>query len=239
MSNKRHSPNRGLFITGTDTAVGKTFIGVGLLKMFKKRGIEILPRKPVESGCNRIEGQLIPQDALALRNAAKTDMSLKEICPYCLENPLSPERAALLEGIDLRLEKLLAACQVLAGTLILVEGAGGFYSPLASNGLNADLAQRLNLPTLLVASNRLGAINHVLLTVQAIESRKMTLAAIALNQLTPDLNPAMDNMADLQGRLNYPVITIPYSPTGLDPKLHSGFEKLSDILIELCYAPPK
>jgi dethiobiotin synthetase len=233
MSHKSRSPNRGLFITGTDTAVGKTFIGTGLLQIFKKRGIEMVPRKPVESGCNSIDDQLIPQDALALRKAAKTDISLKEICPYRLKNPLSPERAALLEGVDLRLEKLHAACQGPSADLILVEGAGGFYSPLASDGLNADLAQQLNLPILLVASNRLGTINHVLLTVQAIESRKMLLAAIVLNQLTPDIDPAMDNMADLQLRLNYPVITIPHYPIGLGLMPDTGLEKLSDILIDL------
>jgi len=233
MSHKSRPPNRGLFITGTDTAVGKTYIGIGLLQIFKKRGIEMVPRKPVESGCNSIDGRLIPQDALALSKAAETDMSLKEICPYRLENPLSPERAALLEGIDLRLEKLHAACQGPSGDLILVEGAGGFYSPLASDGLNADLAQRLNLPILLVASNRLGTINHVLLTVQAIESRKMLLAAIVLNQLSPDIDPALDNLADLQQRLNYPVITIPYYPIGLGLRPDTGLEKLSDILVNL------
>jgi dethiobiotin synthetase len=233
MTYKSHSSNRGLFITGTDTAVGKTFIGIGLLRIFKTKGIEMVPRKPVESGCDRSAGRLIPRDALALGKAAGTDMNLDEICPYRLENSLSPERAAFLEGVDLRLERLLTACQAPPGYSMLVEGAGGFYSPLASDGLNADLAQRLNLPVLLVASNRLGGINHVLLTVQAIESRKIPLAAIVLNQLTPDLDPAMDNMADLQQRLHYPLITIPYSPKGLGLLPHTEFEKLSELLVDL------
>ena len=93
----------------------------------------------------------------------------------------------------------------------LVEGAGGFYSPLAENGLNADLAVALQLPVLLVADDRLGALSQVLLNVEAIQMRGLPLAGVVLNQLDGDRNDHMDNSADLRERLDCPVFTIPYS----------------------------
>lgn len=232
---RRDSPARwGVFITGTDTGVGKTFISIQLIHALKAKGINVIPRKPVESGCERVKNVLRPADALALQAAVGQAIDLNEICPYKLERPLSPERAAWLEGIDLRLHALETACLAPTDCFLLVEGAGGFYSPLAADGLVADLAERLRLPVLLVASDRLGCINQVLLNVQAIESRDLFLAAIVLNGVSPQTNLDMDNLLDLRARLKYQVIRLEHlSSADSDSLIKRGMTGLADRLVEI------
>lgn len=138
---------RGVFITGTDTGVGKTRVGAALAHLLTGRGLRVRPRKPVESGCPAGPGGLMPQDAAVLREAAGCIEPLERICPYRLRAPLSPERAAQLEGLPLTLGLLHEACVAEVGPedFLLVEGAGDFYSPIAPSALNADLAAELRL----------------------------------------------------------------------------------------------
>lgn len=203
---------QGVFITGTSTEVGKTFIGVAIARALTKRKTTVIPRKPIESGCTRDNEELIPLDAAALKEAANYQGPLSEVCPYRFEPPISPVRAAHLADKILTTEQLVSIC--LEGSedgFVLVEGAGGFYSPLAENGLNADLAVALQLPVLLVADDKLGVLSQVLLNVEAIQMRGLPLAGVVLNQLDGDRNDHMDNSADLRERLDCPVFTIPYS----------------------------
>jgi dethiobiotin synthetase len=201
----------GLFVTGTDTGVGKTFIGTALARALHERGVRVCARKPVESGCKEEAGRLIAADAEALRSAAGGREAPEAVCRYRLRHALSPELAARLEGIDFSLADLSDAAHAgtEANSFLLVEGAGGFYSPLARDGLNADLAERLELPVLLVVADRLGCLNHALLTLEAIERRRLSLAGIVLNRIVQagDEQEGMDNTADLR-RL-----------TGLEPVL--------------------
>ncbi|MBE9564589.1 MAG: dethiobiotin synthase, partial [Proteobacteria bacterium] len=176
---------QGVFITGTSTEVGKTFVAVEIAKALTKKNIRVIPRKPIESGCVKQEDELIPQDALALKNAAQYEGSLSEVCPYRFEPPISPVRAAHLANKILTTEQLVNIC--LNGSekgFVLVEGAGGFYSPLAENGRNADLAVALQLPVLLVAEDKLGALSQVLLNVEAIQMRGLQLAGVVLNAIS-------------------------------------------------------
>ncbi len=178
---------RGLFVTGTDTGVGKTQIAAALAHLLAERNLIVRPRKPVESGCQREGDRLVPEDARTLQVAARTDEPLAHICPYPLEPALSPERAAALSGKTLTLDDVQAAClKGVADTdFLLVEGAGGFYSPLVSGALNVDLAMALSLPVLLVVADRLGTIGHTLMAVEAIRQRGLTLAGGVLNRLDP------------------------------------------------------
>lgn len=203
---------RGLFITGSDTGVGKTHVGVRLAALLAQQGLALRPRKPVESGCPRVDGVLQPQDALAYHAAVAGAEPLQRICPYRFEAALSPERAAALAGQDLRLADLVAACLdgVQADDFLLAEGAGGFCSPIAAGGLNADLALALRLPVLLVSADRLGAIHQVLVSVEAIERRGLELIAVVLNRLSAQSDPLLDNAADLRRWLKHPVITLPH-----------------------------
>lgn len=202
---------RGLFITGSDTGVGKTFVGTRLVTLLAGRGFRVRPRKPVESGCPRVEGVLQPQDAAAYHAAVARAEPLERICPYRFEAAVSPERAAALAGRDLRLAELVAACLngVEAADFLLVEGAGGFCSPIAADGLNADLALALGLPVLLVSADRLGAIHQVLVTAEAIERRELELAGVVLDRLPSQADPLLDNAADLRRWLKRPVLTLP------------------------------
>lgn len=208
--------NCGLFVTGTDTGVGKTRITAILAHLLNDRGRVVRPRKPVESGCQLGDAGLIPEDAVSLQAAAKSDELLTIICPYRFESALSPERAAALVGKSLTLEEVSAACRqgVTESDFLLVEGAGGFYSPLASGVLNADLAVALSLPVLLVAADRLGTIGHTLLAVEAIKRRGLTLAGVVLNQVAPVVDPQMDNAAELSRWLGEPVLVTGHFGTG-------------------------
>lgn len=207
---------QGVFITGTSTDVGKTFIATAIARQLCQQDISVIPRKPVESGCTRQGDNLIPEDASALKEAANYQGPLSDVCPYRFEPAISPLRAAHLANKTLTTEQLLSTCQQGSEQgFLLVEGAGGFYSPLTENGLNADLAAALQLPVLLVADDRLGVINQVLLNAEAIQLRGLELVAVVLNQLDADRDEHMDNSADLCERLDCPVFTIPYIKDGV------------------------
>ena len=216
---------QGVFITGTSTGVGKTFIGAGIARALTKRDIKVIPKKPVESGCVKQDNELIPQDASVLKDAANYQGPLSEVCPYRFEAPVSPVRAAQLSNKILSRERLVTACsQGNKDGFVLVEGAGGFYSPLAENCLNADLAVALQLPVLLVADDKLGTLSHVLLNVEAIQNRGLQLIAVVLNASSDEFNEHMDNAADLRERLDYPVFANPFCK--------DGAVELPDALIE-------
>ena len=156
-----------LFVTGTDTNVGKTFVSCALIAALRARGRRVTVMKPVETGVERE-----PLDALALRAAADDPAPLDAICPVRLRAPLAPTVAARLEGRTLDPEQLVR--QVIAraadADVLLVEGAGGLLVPIAGRFTFADLARRCALPVLLVAANRLGTVNHAALTARVAEA---------------------------------------------------------------------
>lgn len=211
---------QGLFITATDTGAGKTFVGTRLVAALTAQGCRVAVRKPVESGCPEVDGRLLPQDALALQQAAGGWEPLETVCPYALRDPLSPPRAARRMKKKLWLEQLLPVCDRPdeADTLI-VEGAGGLFAPLAEDALNADLARALALPVLLVVPDRLGAINQALLGIHAVTHYGLTLAGVVLNPIDPVQPRGMDNLADLRGWTGAPLVGL--DPEGdLSPLLH-------------------
>lgn len=201
----------GVFITGTSTDVGKTHVGVLLCKQLHANGINVIPRKPIETGCDKIGNELIPKDATALKQAAGYAGDLNEVCQFRFEPAISPVRAALLARRVLTIEQLVSSClEAKEKGFLVVEGAGGFYSPLTENGLNADLASALQLPVLLVANDTLGVINQVLLSAEAIKSRGLSLVGVVLNTVDNNNPTHMDNTADLRQLLDYPVFTQDY-----------------------------
>ncbi len=201
------STYKGLFITGTDTDVGKTYIGAQIVAQLYKRGVDVVPRKPIESGCELIDGILHPSDATQYYEAIKNKHPLSEICPYRFEPPISPQRAARLVNQPISVQQTKQAClnKINENNFLIAEGAGGFYSPLCEGGLNADLAESLELPVLLVANDQLGCINHILLTVEAIQNRKLKLTAIVLNGKNLSHDEAMNNKEDLESLVNEPI----------------------------------
>ncbi len=182
--------DKGIFITGSDTGVGKTHIGSQLAAFLDSLGYAVQPRKPAESGCEQVDGMLVPSDALAYHRAVKEKTALEEICPYRYEAPLAPPLAAEKEGDSLSLSQLVRASIVQDNTdFSIVEGAGGVYSPIANDGFNIDLCRKLALPALLVVENRLGCINQALLSYKALQAEGIRVAALVLN--------AQANLADV------------------------------------------
>jgi len=167
--------DNGYFITGSDTDVGKTYIACQIVRQLVQQGVKVETRKPVESGCGvSANGDLVTHDALALQQANDNRESIERIAAYRYRAALAPPRAARLENEEIRIAQLIDACERdQADHRLIVEGAGGFYSPLAENGLNADLASALQLPVVIVVNNRIGAVNQALMTIQAVESRQL------------------------------------------------------------------
>ncbi len=212
----------GYFITGSDTDVGKTYVGCEIVRQLREIGFRVETRKPVESGCEAdCNGDLVARDANALQLANHNRESIERIVAFRYRAALAPNRAARLQDQRLYLKNLVQSCErVDKSDCLLVEGAGGFYSPLAEDGLNADLAGALDLPVIIVVDDRVGAINQALLTIQAVEHRQMSIAAIVLNQTNPRAEPNMDNTTDLLSLCNHPVFHCDYA-SQLEPLFES------------------
>jgi len=197
----------GYFITGSDTDVGKTYVACSLIRQMRKLGTNLEVRKPVESGCTIGDsGELIPADARKLQTANNNLESIERIAPYRFKAALAPPRAASLEGHHLQIDDLVNACSLdHSDHLLIVEGAGGFYSPLAGNGLNADLASLLQLAVIVVINDQIGAVNQALMTIQAVESRNLPIAAIIMNQVNENIQEGMNNSEDLRTYCSYPI----------------------------------
>lgn len=194
---------RGIFVTGTDTGVGKTFVTVGLARLLSDQGLRVGVMKPIETGCTRNGDTLIPSDASLLRSAAGANQDLPSVCPYRFEAPLAPDVAARQSGSTINPEVICDQFRRVARThdVVLVEGAGGLLVPIWERYTMADLASQLGLPLLVVAASRLGAVNHTLLTLELAKLRGLRVVAYVLNQLTPKTDGAMETNFELLTRL--------------------------------------
>lgn len=198
----------GFFITGTDTDVGKTYVAGCLAHTLIKQGYRVTPRKPIASGCQpQADNSMLCPDAAFLKQACQSDEHLSSICPYQFEPPISPQTAIEQAGQTITTQDLIKACDFNTQDFYLVEGAGGFYSPLCSNGLNRDLAVSLQLPVIVVVKNQLGCINHTLLTLQAIKDAGLKTHAIIINFADDN-----DYANDIEKWTTVPVFKIDYSP---------------------------
>ena len=154
---------------------------------------------------------MVPADGLKLQAANQYRETIDRITPYKFRAALAPHRAARIEGRRLLLKHLIDACsRDDYNSTMIVEGAGGFYSPLANDALNADLAKWLQLPAIIVINDKIGAVNQALLTIQAIENSGLTIAAIILNQLEPNISADMNNLEDLLKHCKHPIFSCGY-----------------------------
>lgn len=174
---------RGIFITGTDTGVGKTYVACGIAAALRKSGIDVGVMKPAETGCRTRNGVLVPQDAVALARAAKVNDPLELINPYRYCNPVAPAVAAQLENKRIETNKIMRAFRSLAmrHEFMIVEGAGGIMVPLNQKSSYLDLAEMISLPVIIIARPSLGTINHTMLTVMAVRQRGLKIAGIVIN----------------------------------------------------------
>jgi dethiobiotin synthetase len=178
-------PVRGVFITGTDTEVGKTWVAAGLTATLKESGIRAVYFKPLQSGCPLEEGRLIPTDARLAKDVAGLTEPLEVLTPISLRLPLAPGVAAAQADVEVDLERIAAGFRDLASRFefLVVEGAGGLYVPLIGlDFLVLDLIRWLGLPLVVVAKSGLGTINHTVLTVKAAQAANLRVAGIILNR---------------------------------------------------------
>jgi dethiobiotin synthetase len=207
-------PARGLFVTGTSTEVGKTYVTCLLAEWFKLQGCRVGVYKPVASGCERREGELVAEDALALWEAAGRPGTLGEVCPQAFAAPLAPPLAAHIERrtVDRRLLRTGLAAWAPRCDWVLVEGAGGLLSPVSDSDLVADLAADFGYPLIVVAPNSLGVINQTLLTVLAARRHEppLAVAGVILNDATsPDQSQDISrqfNLDELVRRCPVPIL---------------------------------
>jgi dethiobiotin synthetase len=176
----------GLFVTGTDTGVGKTLVAAGLLRLARRQGLTPIPFKPVETGCDPE-----PADARRLWRAAAPPMSADEVCLHALPLPAAPALAATEAGRRIDVAALADRAHALArrGDFLLVEGAGGLLVPYAEGETTATLATRIGLPLLIVGRAALGTINHVALTLAEAARRRLAVAGCVLSRTEPEVGP--------------------------------------------------
>ncbi|BDG03592.1 dethiobiotin synthase [Anaeromyxobacter oryzae] len=201
---------RGLFVTATDTGVGKTEVACAILRNARAAGLDVIGMKPAQSGHDPGE----PSDADRLRAACDGAEPLEVICPYTFAAPLAPAVAARVEGKTVSLARIVDAARALAARheAVLVEGAGGLLVPLTERETYADLARALGLAALVVARAGLGTVNHVALTVEALRARRIPLAGIVLNRTVAEDDPSVPhNVAEI-ARLTgcEPLATLPF-----------------------------
>ncbi|MEI7879239.1 MAG: dethiobiotin synthase [bacterium] len=180
----------GIFVTGTDTAVGKTFVSAGILAVFRAAGRNVVPMKPVQTGCQLRKGTLIPPDLMVSLKAGGLRVSAADradMAPYCFKPACSPHLAAKLAGTRISLKRIEIAYRRLSRKYdgIIVEGAGGVLVPLNAKETMLDLMVRLQLPVLLVARPGLGTINHTLLSLRVLAEAKLKVLGVVLNQTSP------------------------------------------------------
>ena len=186
----RKTKLRGLFVTGTDTGVGKTWVAAGLLAALRRRGIDAVPMKPVQTGCTGRGADLRAPDlelSLAAAGLVPAPGERALMAPYLFRPACSPHLAAERAGVRIDLTRIARAARALAAAheFVCVEGAGGVLVPLDGKLTMVDLMRRLGLPVLLVARAGLGTINHTLLSLRALRENGLSVAGVVFNQAGP------------------------------------------------------
>lgn len=173
-----------LFITGTDTGIGKTVVSMGLCAFLSlRKGMNVGVMKPFESGLTKGGQAAGPRDSVLLREASGSADSLKKITPYAFEAPLAPEVAAELEGRAIDIDSIDRIYRGFSRIhdVVVIEGAGGVLVPIKKDFFYADLISRWNAPTIIVSRPGLGTINHTLLTSRFLQSKGISIAGVILN----------------------------------------------------------
>ena len=191
MVNKPNGPIvKGIFITGTDTGVGKTVVAATIARLLRDSGVNVGVMKPVTSGCVELEGKLLSEDAELLKWAADCDYTDQDVTPFLLKEPLAPSVAASREGVRIDFATIKDAYDRLSARhdFMIVEGAGGLMVPLVGGMLIADLINYLKLPIIVTTRPNLGTVNHTHLTTFAATQLGIQVKGIVINSYpdTPD-----------------------------------------------------
>jgi len=198
---------KALFITGTDTEIGKTHVACALVRAARDSGLRVAVFKPVAAGCEVTPEGLRNADALDLMHAAGGTHDYDLVNPYAFQEPVAPHLAAADAGVDIDLDRIMDCYRALAkhADLVVVEGAGGWTVPLGADLAFPDLVEHARWPVLLVVGMRLGCLNHALLSAESIARRAQLLGWIA-NCLPPAQPRLQENIASLEARLLVPLL---------------------------------
>lgn len=223
---------RALFVTGTDTGVGKTLVAAALLRGLRERELRVAGMKPVASGCRKTSDGIVSDDALTLIAEASESAPYRIVNPYAFIPAIAPHVAAVEAGTRIDLRELERAYRILAGLadVVVIEGVGGWLTPLDEKHALADFARKVKAEVILVVGLRLGCLNHALLTAQAIEQSGLKLAGWVANAIDPRFERASDNIRSLQERLEAPLLGIIPHRSGLVAAAASQQLKLDAIL---------
>jgi dethiobiotin synthetase len=215
---------RGIFVTGTDTGVGKTVIACALVRALRDEGAQVAVMKPVASGAFQTREGLRNADALALMEAAGPGYphAYEDVNPYCFEPAISPHIAAKEAGIEVDTRMIRQKYDRLATGVdwVVVEGAGGWFAPINEHQTMADLAFSLAVPALLVVGLKLGCLNHAQLTRLGVESKGVSLAGWVVSGIDRHMTRVGANLETLERLLGEP-------PLAVVPYLRSGTEAIA------------
>jgi len=202
-----------LFVTGTDTGVGKTRVAVGLMTALAARGHTVAGFKPVASGSARTAEGLRNEDALALQRASTVRLKYAEVNPFVFEPPIAPHIAAAETGVPIDMEVLERAWERLSlrASIVVIEGAGGWLTPLGGGKTLADFAAAVNSSVVLVVGLRLGCLNHAMLSAHAIRTSGLEFAGWVGNAIDPAFERPEANLATLTSVIPAPCLgRLPY-----------------------------
>ncbi|MEJ2347035.1 MAG: dethiobiotin synthase [Gammaproteobacteria bacterium] len=203
----------GLFVTGTDTGVGKTAVTLGIMRGLQRRGRKVVAMKPIASGCERTGDGLRNDDALQLQAQASVQLAYEQVNPYAFAPAIAPHVAAREAGLEMRVQTVVERYRAMPvdADCVLVEGVGGWLVPLDRDRTLEDLAKGLRLPVVLVVGMRLGCLNHALLTQRAVAASGLALAGWVANVIDPAMERIRENIETLRQWLPEPLLgQIPY-----------------------------
>ena len=221
--------NKKIFITGTNTEVGKTFITKNLIERIQLKGYSVSPYKPVETGCMKKSLTLIPRDSMIYFRAVNKKIALDQINPYRFLEPISPAAAIKRSKRKVTINDYLSKLKDLPNSdLTMIEGAGGLCSPLAPDGYNIDLIRKVKVPTVLVAKDEIGVINNVILSLSMLQKYKIRVLAIVLNRKVSSQPDGMNNYQEIKSLIKVPLIQILNKKEDNDRE----FKKLIKIILD-------
>lgn len=201
----------GLFFTGTDTGVGKTFVTAAVARILRRQGQEVTVSKPVATGASWRAGRWLADDTLRLAEAAGLNSELERVTRWSFPDPVAPPVAARRQGMVLTLSEIAREVreQRRPGKMLLVEGVGGLLCPLTEHETIAELAGALGIALVVIARQSLGTLNHTLLTLEAARSRQLPVAGVVVNETVPARGRAAEtNVLELQIRIDVPVLAV-------------------------------
>ncbi len=206
------------FITGTDTEIGKTHVTCKLARQYQSEGKSVACFKPLASGAEQRDNNLINEDAEKLQQAASIDLPLNKMNPYCFAPPIAPHIAAQQTGTNIDLDVIVNNIQAVDSDIALIEGFGGWLAPVSLVKGNilwqSDIAKAIDAKVILVVGMRLGCLNHTLLSVNQIQQDGLALAGWVANCIDPEMAHLEENIESLKQQIPQPLLdTIAWEPS--------------------------